>query len=188
MDRITIRDISWGINRVTGERSEKLIEEKVFDGPFEVGQKLSLKVTRKDFEILNVSLESVSLRVSPVRDITLTPFKLMKPLPKSLSMDGGHSYTFLYEYDYLEIYNEKHELINRYRYGNNTKITLPEQYHKQVYVGPDAGFNLEDIMILENGNIYFAMNEYKLENDVELEVSPLKIGPTLYFKKHLLER
>ena len=187
MERITIRDYSWGIDRATGERKERLVEERCFDSPFEVGQKLSLKMTNKSFEIVKLMGDKVEIIFSPNRNIVLDGYKITRPLPKALSMDGGHKYEFEYEYDCLEVLNDKHELISRFTLAPGEK-TLPKEFKKEVYVGPDAGFSLDRVIILSNGNIYFAMDEFHLEDKEEKVIDNIKVAPTLIFRKNLLER
>ena len=188
MERLTIRDYSWGISRSTGERSERLLEEKVFDGPFEVGQIFALKQTNKTFELLNIIDDGLEIVFSPKKNVVLKGFKVQRPLPSALSMDGGHHYEFLYEYDYLDVMDEEHNLISRFKYVLGKTYHLPEKYKRQIYIGPDCGFNLDEVTILSDGRINFAYDDFRLENDVENYRTPLKAGPNFYFKLHLIER
>ena len=184
MERLTIKDFSWGIDRKSGERKENIVEEIAFQGPFKAGDVLALEQTNKKFEVVELKAEGLEIVYSMNRNIIIPPNKMLSPLPKLLPNDGGHYYQFLLEIDSLEVLDKDHNLVGKYVYKEGLEIKLPKEYQRNIYLGPDAGFTLGYIRVLKDNKVEYGETMYQLEDDKEIEVCPTRVEPPLYFILH----
>ena len=97
--KLRIIEECWGINRRTGERSNKQTDEKLVD--VVVGAVIEMPIGRRKFSVDTVSTESITVTVvyenNPAANKTHEIVKGESVLYQPMSRDGGYKYTLSYE-------------------------------------------------------------------------------------------
>ena len=97
--KLRIIEECWGINRRTGERSNKQTDEKLVD--VVVGTVIEMPTGRRKFSVDAVSTDSITVTVvyenNPAANKTYEIVKGESVLYKPMSRDGGYKYTLSYE-------------------------------------------------------------------------------------------
>ena len=97
--KLRIIEECWGINRRTGERSNKQTDEKLVD--VVVGTVIEMPTSRRKFSVDAVSTDSITVTVvyenNPAANKTYEIVKGESVLYKPMSRDGGYKYTLSYE-------------------------------------------------------------------------------------------
>lgn len=87
---ITITDTAWGINRITGDRSETVVDQKTM--PAVVGSLDPIGPIRKVFEITDMRNDMLTVVLNPAgKTVTLAIGETYIYRPRAF--DGGHFYT-----------------------------------------------------------------------------------------------
>ena len=97
--KLRIIEECWGINRRTGERSNKQTDEKLVNAALETV--IEMPIGRRKFHIDAVSEDSITVSVvydnNPAANKTYEIIKGESVLYKPMSRDGGYKYTLSYE-------------------------------------------------------------------------------------------
>ncbi len=97
--KLRIIEECWGINRRTGERSNKQTDEKLVD--VVVGTVIEMPTGRRKFSVDAVSTDSITVTVvyenNPAANKTYEIVKGESVLYKPMSRDGGYKYALSYE-------------------------------------------------------------------------------------------
>ena len=88
---ITITDTSWGINRRTGERSERMVAKETFD--LALGLLPEIGPAKRVFEVTKLTEKSATI-VLNVKGDAVTIKQGGSYFYRPMSMDGGHYYLF----------------------------------------------------------------------------------------------
>ena len=88
---ITITDTSWGINRRTGERTEKVVARETF--ALSVGALPEIGPAKRVFEVTKLTENAVTVLLN-VKGDTVTIKRGGSYFYRPMSMDGGHYYLF----------------------------------------------------------------------------------------------
>ena len=87
--KITITDTSWGIDRRTGERSERVVACETFE--LAVGFLPEIGPAKRAFEVTKLTDGSVTILLN-IKGDTVTIHRGKSYLYRPMSMDGGHYY------------------------------------------------------------------------------------------------
>ena len=88
--KIRIIDTVWGINRMTGQRSERVVADETFE--LSLGTLPPIGTANKQFEVTNITDCDIALLVNQ-QGRTLT-IPIGEPyVYRPMSLDGGHYYT-----------------------------------------------------------------------------------------------
>ena len=97
--KLRIIEECWGINRRTGERSNKQTDEKLVNAV--VGTVIEMLAGRRKFSVDAVSADCITVTVvyenNPAANKTYEILKGESVLYKPMSRDGGYKYTLSYE-------------------------------------------------------------------------------------------
>ncbi len=92
--KITISDTAWGVNRMNGERHERIVDTQCFD--LALGVLPPIGPAGKRFEVTELTEDSLTLILNP-RGKSVTVKRGEVYVYRPFSMDGGHYYTILFE-------------------------------------------------------------------------------------------
>ena len=97
--KLRIIEECWGINRRTGERSNKQTDEKLVNAV--AGTVIEMPAGRRKFSVDAVSTDRITVTVvyenNPAANKTYEIVKGESVLYKPMSRDGGYKYTLSYE-------------------------------------------------------------------------------------------
>lgn len=88
---ITITDTSWGIDRRTGNRSERVVARETFT--LAVGMLPEVGPAKRAFEVIKLTDSTVTILLN-IKGDTVTIKQGESYFYRPMSMDGGHYYLF----------------------------------------------------------------------------------------------